>query len=321
MEQAIEPTPQAVEDVTTDDQVSLTLSKSQLKKRLQREKWLANKDERRKYEKEKRKLKRQMQAKQREEHGDQIVKKPCRTLMAESKNKFRVVTDMDFEDYMTEIEISKAVLQVGRIYAINRHSENPCQLYISSLKGKIRDRFATTNAGYLNWDINHSEQDYISLFSKEEDSNNKNKFVYLSGDAEENLPDVDDILKDESRIFVIGGLVDHNRHKNLCHNMARERKITTAKLPIKDHLTLNQRDILSTVTVFEIMLQVLGFHKSWPEALVNSIPKRKVAAVKPRVAKSDAVDVSKPVNDKSDDCIDNDSHTKDVPEAIKDEIR
>lgn len=272
-----------------------SLSKSQLKKQKKREKYLKGRVERRKLEKANRKLKRKAQAQERLQGGDNATPAYRRpTLMADSKNKFRIVVDMNFEDYMTDSEISKAVQQVGRIYATNRHSESPCQLFITSLKGKIRDGFEKTNTGYKNWDANCSELDYVSLFTSGQNgnnnsssssgavnnnNNNNNNFVYLSGDAEETLPtNVDEILKDESKIYIIGGLVDHNRHKNLCHKMALERKIPTAKLPIKENIKLSQRHILSTVTVFEIMLQVLGSHKSWPEALGAAIPKRKIAS-------------------------------------------
>lgn len=189
---------------------------------------------------------------------------------------------MDFEDYMTDAEIGKAVQQVGRIYAANRHSANPFQLHICSMKGKILQRFAIANAGYKSWDVNISELDYEDSFNKSDvdeaaKAANKSRYVYLTGDASDSLPDVANLLSDESKIFIIGGLVDHNRHKNLCHQRALARGISTAKLPISDHVTLSQRSILSTVTVFEILLHVLGSHKNWPEALLAAIPKRKIA--------------------------------------------
>lgn len=262
------------------------LSKTQMKKLAKRQKFLEKRPEKRRIEKEKKKLKRKELAKQKLENGQPIANATKRTkLMSESSNKFRVVIDMDFEDFMTDSEIAKSAKQVGRIYALNRHSDNPCQLYISSLKGKLRDRFALTNTGYENWDVNTYEEDYLNLFvsgtgngnDKERIDNIKSKIIYLTGDADETLQNVDNILKDESTIFVIGGLVDHNRHKNLCYQRALERQVKTAKLPIKEHVHLCQRHILSTVAVFEIMLNVLGSRKSWPEALLASIPKRKIA--------------------------------------------
>lgn len=258
------------------------ISKSQLKKQLKRQKWIESRGERRKLEREKRKMKRKMLAQERaaDQKRPGATPTPTKryTLMKDSDNKFRIVIDMDFNEYMTDSEIKKAVQQAGRIYAANRHSQDPCQLYISSLKDRIRDSFASANTGYKNWDINCSDKDYLELFKTCDSSQpNSSDFIYLTGDSEHNLPDAEMLVKDRSKIFVIGGLVDHNRHKNLCYERAVARGVSTAKLPIKEHVTLCQRHILSTFTVFEIMLKVLGSHVSWKEALLCNIPKRKIA--------------------------------------------
>lgn len=258
------------------------ISKSQLKKQLKRQKWIEFRGERRKLEREKKKMKRKLLAQERaadKKHPEASATPTKRhTLMKDSNNKFRIVIDMDFDEYMTDSEIKKAVQQVGRIYATNRHSQNPCQLYISSLKDRIRDSFALANTGYKNWDINCSDKDYLELFKTCDGSQpNTSNLVYLTGDSDHNLPDVELLVKDSSRIFVIGGLVDHNRHKNLCQERAVARGVPTAKLPIKEHVTLSQRHILSTFTVFEILLKVLGSHASWKESLLCNIPKRKIA--------------------------------------------
>lgn len=270
------------------DQAEIVLSKNQQKRLARLQKSLETRPERRKAEREKKKLKKRELARQRLENGEPIPEPRKYKLMAESSNKFRVVIDMDFEEYMTEDEMSKAAKQVGRIYAANRHCENPCQLYVTSLKGKVRDRFSITNSGYRNWDIHISEQDYIDLFScdkldksDEEVGNVEGNIIYLSGDADESLPEVDDILSDESTIFVIGGLVDHNRHKDLCRNRAMKRNIKTARLPVREHIKLSQRHIFSTFTVFDILLNVLGSRKQWVDAFVASIPKRKIASNEP----------------------------------------
>lgn len=259
-----------------------TISKSQLKKQLKRQKWLEKRPEKRRLEREKKKEKRKSQRD--EKQAGCPANKPIRTtLMSDSTNKFRVVIDLDFEEFMTDNELSKACQQVARIYSINRHSENPCQLYVTSLKGSVRDKFLKTNTGCDKWDIHRSEQSYQELFDKEIKStcdDNKqtiSKLIYLSGDSENTLEPVCELLKDKNRIFVIGGLVDHNRHKNLCQRRAEECGVYTARLPIKEHVKLSQRHILSTVTVFDILLKVLASQQDWPEALAGAIPKRKLA--------------------------------------------
>lgn len=276
-EEHIKP-PSVFESATT------TMSKNQMKRMARQQRMLDLRPERRRIEKERRKQKRLEQAKLRETLP-QVTQQTKRTLMAESDNKFRVVIDMDFENLMTDKEIAKAAKQVSRVYAINKRSQSPCQLYISSVKGKIRNRFDVTCTGYNKWDINISEKNYLDMLIDElksssgesQDSDKvKDRIVYLTGDTEENLPDTEEILKDNNKIFVIGGLVDHNRHRNLCFTRAQERGIKTARLPIKDYIQLCQRHILSTVTVFEIMLNVLGHCDTWLDAFLKSIPKRKI---------------------------------------------
>lgn len=258
-----------------------TLSKNQQKRHLKQERWLQNRAEKRKLEKEKKKAKRVAEAIEREKLGLTLEAKRKRIPMSESENKFRVVIDMDFEDFMTEHELGKSAKQVGRIYSCNRQSEKPCQLYITSVKGKIKDQMDKTNKGFVNWDANVSELDYLKVFDQNNETKcdtteYKSQFIYLTGDSANTLPDTDELLKNESTIFIIGGLVDHNRHKDLCHKRASSLGLRTAKLPLKEHIKLNQRHILSTFAVFEILLHVLASRKPWPEALALAIPKRKV---------------------------------------------
>lgn len=261
---------EAKQQQATNDRSETKLSKNQYKKLARKKKWLESRAERRRIEKVRKKAKKL----ELDKLGIPSVPKRIK-LMSDSSNKFRVVIDMDFEEFMTVQETQKAVKQLGRIYATNRHSENPCQLYITSLKGLIRERMAITNTGYDKWDANMTDKSYLEVFS-DNGLNYKEQFVYLSGDSEESLPEVDELLRDESKIFVIGGLVDHNRHKNLCHKRASELQIKTAKLPLKEHIKLSQRHVLSTFAVFEIMLHVLSSRKQWPEALQLAIPKRKI---------------------------------------------
>jgi tRNA (guanine9-N1)-methyltransferase len=277
------------------DMISSNLSKNQMKKLARKQRMLEARPEKRRIEREKKRLKKLKLAEARKEqkgsvdsHGHGYVasnRNPSRTPMCNSKNKFKVVIDLDFEEFMTDDEIAKAAKQCKHVYGMNRKSENPCQLYMSSVKGKIRDRFAITCNGFENWDAHISQLDYIDMLISPESEHAaeqaasdkiRQNIVYLTGDADESLPDSEEILKDESKIFVIGGLVDHNRHKSLCFTRAKERQIKTAKLPISENLKLCQRHILSTVTVFDILLNVLGGHKSWRDSLIAAIPKRKI---------------------------------------------
>lgn len=85
------------------------------------------------------------------------------------------------------------------------------------------------------------------------------------------------VSKRDEFIFIIGGLVDHNFHKNLTLKLANEKNIKTAKLPIDEHLKMAMSKVLSINQVFEIILDVCT-GLSWKESLMKNVPLRKRAA-------------------------------------------
>lgn len=93
--------------------------------------------------------------------------------------------------------------------------------------------------------------------------------IYLSSDS----PYVLEELKPNST-YIIGGLVDKNRHKGICHKIATEKGLRTAKLPISDFLEMSSRSVLATNHVNEIMLRWLDCG-DWGKAFMQVIPKRK----------------------------------------------
>lgn len=103
---------------------------------------------------------------------------------------------------------------------------------------------------------------------------NEGEIIYLSSESEHTLTE----LKPYST-YIIGGLVDHNRHKGICYKRAMDKGIKTAKLPIGELLQMDSRKVLATNHVCEIMLQWLELG-DWGEAFMRVIPKRKKGALK-----------------------------------------
>jgi tRNA (guanine9-N1)-methyltransferase len=79
--------------------------------------------------------------------------------------------------------------------------------------------------------------------------------------------------------YIIGGLVDKNRHKGLCYKRAMALDIPTAKLPIGEYMTMQSRTVLATNHVVEIMVRWLE-EGDWGKAFLKVIPKRKEAKLK-----------------------------------------
>ncbi|KAI9863503.1 MAG: tRNA (guanine(9)-N(1))-methyltransferase [Vezdaea acicularis] len=93
--------------------------------------------------------------------------------------------------------------------------------------------------------------------------------IYLTSDSPHTLH----TLRPYST-YIIGALVDRNRHKGLCYKTALSQGLKTAKLPIADYLQMSSRFVLATNHVLEIMLKWLEFG-DWGRAFVEVVPKRK----------------------------------------------
>ncbi|CAJ2509228.1 Uu.00g142540.m01.CDS01 [Anthostomella pinea] len=110
--------------------------------------------------------------------------------------------------------------------------------------------------------------------------------VYLTADS----PYVLERLEPNT-CYVLGGIIDKNREKGLCHKIACEKNVRTARLPIGEYMVLQHRHILATNHVMEIMLKWLETG-DWGTAFMQVIPARKGGALKedeesPEVASGD----------------------------------
>lgn len=117
------------------------------------------------------------------------------------------------------------------------------------------------------------------------------QFVYLSSDSDQTLDRLEPYTT-----YIIGGIVDKNRHKGLCHARAVELGIPTAKLPIGEYMEMQSRTVLATNHVVEIMVNWLE-EGDWGKAFLKAIPKRKEATLK-KMRKHNETD---PENQKKDE--------------------
>jgi tRNA (guanine9-N1)-methyltransferase len=88
---------------------------------------------------------------------------------------------------------------------------------------------------------------------------------------------------DPSKTYIIGGIVDHNRHKLLTFNKAQKEGLKTGRLPIRESgVTLTTSAVLTVNHVFDIIARyhsaeeaLLGSAR-WKKALEEAIPGRKI---------------------------------------------
>ena len=174
----------------------------------------------------------------------------------------KVVIDLAFDAQMNEKDIRSLVSQLTYLYGRNRVMQHPLQLYLTEFGGQL-EKGLTAHNGFEHWKgVNCEKRPYIDVFPKE-------KLVYLSAESETTLETLN-----EDDIYIIGGLVDHNRLKGICHQKATDQGIRTARLPIDNFMALKTRKVLTVNQVYEI-LAAYAEEKDWAKAFDSIIPKRK----------------------------------------------
>lgn len=258
-----------------------TMSKRQRKRLQKRQFFVEHRKIKRKEKKERKKAeKRKLQEEKETEDGKEGVssasdnltnnkeklsceKKKFRSMNSEHASSLRVAIDLTFDDLMTDRDIHKLLKQIQRTYSINRRADRPIQLYLTSFGGRSKTILDEIHCKYTSWDVHIKEESYGDVFSQED-------VVYLTSDSPNVLSEVD-----ESKAYIIGGLVDHNHHKGLCFRLAVERGIAHARLPISECVKLKSRTVITVNHVFEIML-LYSQTKDWKESLVQVLPARKM---------------------------------------------
>lgn len=215
-------------------------SKNQLKKQRK----LANFEQYRKEKRQKEKERQKQKRKEALEKGLPTRTGPSRKELkkkqqtaSENESSLRVVIDLDCDDMMSERDVAKCVKQCLRIYTINRRAEKPLQIHFTGIKtdGNIH-KVLKKNDGWENWQVKyHFDTDHLQAFQPNTD------LIYLTSES-------DNVLKtlDSKFIYCIGGLVDHNHHKNYCHDRATKAGLKTARLPLGEYVDMKTRAVLST---------------------------------------------------------------------------
>ena len=240
------------------------MSKKKIKKLIRKEAWKATREERKQKEKEKLKLRKKVAAEAGIELPSRKRLKLC--TMATSRCKQKIAVDLSFDNLMSDKDLNKCIKQIHRCYSNNRRAENPAQFYLTSFKGQCLE-VMEKNVGFRNWDVYFEENNYLDIFPH-------SSVVYLTSDSDNVIETLD-----ENKIYVIGGLVDHNGHKGLCHELAVKNGISHGRLPIGEYMNMKTSKVLTIDHVFQILLEVAQ-GKTWKDAFLTIIPARKGAVLK-----------------------------------------
>lgn len=218
------------------------------------------------------------------------------------------VFDCGFDDLMLDKERISLASQLTRCYSDNHHAPFKAHIAVSSFGGKLKDRFDNILSGHhQSWKgVRFLPEDFVeaaqraknwmdgpqggvlagTFAGKRTSSDSEEKLVdtwepdtvYLTSDSPETLTE----LKPYST-YIIGGLVDRNRHKGICYKRAMDRGMKTARLPIGEYMEMTSRFVLATNHVSEIMLKWLELG-DWGMAFLKVVPKRKGGVLKGRTA-------------------------------------
>ncbi|MCJ1249545.1 tRNA methyltransferase 10 [Trapelia coarctata] len=293
------------------------LSKNQLKKIRRKQEWEAGRDFRKAKRKEKIQEKRIRKRAAREEEraaepsaarqGDAVSdangveEAPKRQPFRSVQLPITFVFDCGFDDLMLERERISLAAQLTRCYSDNSRAQLKAHLAFSSFGGHLKDRFDNVLSGHhQSWrGVRFLEEDFVEAaeqakewmagerggklagaFAVKNESSADEKpaetgeIIYLSSDSPDTLTE----LKPYST-YIIGGLVDRNRHKGICYKRAKDRGMKTARLPIGEYMEMTSRFVLATNHVSEIMLKWLELG-NWGEAFLKVMPKRKGGVLK-----------------------------------------
>ena len=296
------------------------LSKNKLKKLKRDQKWEENREQRKMRRKEKLQEKKQRKRIAREEAAgatrnaveavmDGSSRKPGEEKFQKHHHVVQVpitlVIDCGFDDLMVDSERKSLGSQLTRCYSDNYKAPYRTHLVVSSFGGYLKNRFESVLSGnHRSWKgVRFSEDDFAKVAGQAREwmkeskntriagalatqesphnvstgSTDEGEVIYLTSDSPNTLTE----LRPYST-YIIGGIVDKNRHKGICYKRAMDQNIKTAKLPIGDFMQMTSRFVLATNHVAEIMLRWLEVG-DWGRAFLQVIPKRKGGVLKDKV--------------------------------------
>ena len=221
-------------------------------------------------------------------------------MLPKIRQSYQICIDCSFESYMTPKEINSLAIQIRYCYSSNKRSTHPCQLTATSIgtasSNRGKDDCTNTDDNATNRNIKDvTDNNCITLnhlrkvngfdewsnyaFQVTSDSfdqyfhNNLQNMVYLTSDSENTIATLEN-----DKIYVIGGIVDRNRYKQLTYQRATTLGMATAKLPIDEYLsTMPSTRVLTTNHVFDLLIKYKEHNGCWKKALAEVLPIRKDA--------------------------------------------
>ncbi|CCC67428.1 hypothetical protein NCAS_0A08700 [Naumovozyma castellii] len=207
-----------------------------------------------------------------EDRGEEVpeeLKRAPRVNVNQQDSGIKIVLDCSFDDLMNDKEVVSLSNQITRAYSANRRADHFAHIKVSSFDKRLKVRFEGDlhDSNFGQWKNFEFVEDDHDIKGPDVD---KSKLVYLTADTEEKLETLE-----PGMTYIVGGIVDKNRHKALCYEKAKELGIPTRRLPIDQYIQIEGRRVLTTTHVVQLMLKYFD-NRDWKEAFESVLPPRKL---------------------------------------------
>ena len=128
------------------------------------------------------------------------------------------------------------VKQLSYAYGKNRVAPKSMHFYLSTVNNTLKSTLEEKIPSWQSWKnitVLHDDTSYLDKFDK-------SSLVYLSADSDDVIEELE-----EGKNYIVGGVVDKNRYKNLCQDKAKKQGIQTGRLPIGNYMQLASRKVLT----------------------------------------------------------------------------
>ncbi|EDO16297.1 hypothetical protein Kpol_1053p35, partial [Vanderwaltozyma polyspora DSM 70294] len=221
------------------------ISKRQWKRQCKKLEHERTKDEHNKMKRDKRKKSREnrrLQIQKIVESGKEIpeeLKKAPRVNQNQKDSGINIIIDCAFDDLMNDKEVASMDNQITRAYGSNKRENYFANIKITSFNKRLKERFdkLAYNSRYDNWK-NFEFIENEDILTNNED---KSKLIYLTADTDEKIDKLEPGIT-----YIVGGIVDKNRYKNLCFEKAQKLGIPAKRLPIDEFVKVAGRKVLTT---------------------------------------------------------------------------
>ena len=118
-----------------------------------------------------------------------------------------LIMDLGFDELMTDKEVASMSSQLTRCYSANKSAQKQFKFCCAGLDGRLKERYETVIGNqHKNWrGVEWVDGGYEVA---EKDKTPEGDLVYLTADSEDTITELE-----EGKKYIIGGIVDRNRHK------------------------------------------------------------------------------------------------------------